>query len=54
VLVEHEASILKLQMMEQNAQEKAMNEQLTKETILQKEYEKQMNLHIRTMELLKA
>jgi len=53
-LVKHEASILELQIMEQNAQDKAMKEQLTKKTILQKEYEKQMNLHIRTMELLKA
>merc|ERR1712194_787616 len=50
----HEASILELQMIEQQAQDEAMNEQLGEEAILQKEEEEQMNLHRQKMELLMA
>mmetsp|Transcript_55525 Transcript_55525/g.61990 ORF Transcript_55525/g.61990 Transcript_55525/m.61990 type:complete len:249 (+) Transcript_55525:215-961(+) len=53
-LVYHEASILELQMIEQQAQDEAMHEQLAEETILQKEEEEQMHLHRRKMELLMA
>mmetsp|Transcript_44235 Transcript_44235/g.49950 ORF Transcript_44235/g.49950 Transcript_44235/m.49950 type:complete len:262 (-) Transcript_44235:160-945(-) len=53
-LVYHEASILELQMIEQQAQDEAMNEQLAEEAILQKEEEEQMHLHRRKMELLMA
>mmetsp|Transcript_46871 Transcript_46871/g.47666 ORF Transcript_46871/g.47666 Transcript_46871/m.47666 type:complete len:260 (-) Transcript_46871:187-966(-) len=53
-LVYHEASILELQMIEQQAQEEAMNEQLAEEAILQKEEEEQMHLHRRKLELLMA
>merc|ERR1712085_65425 len=52
-LVYHEASILELQMIEQQAQDEAMHEQLADEAILQKE-EEQMHLHRRKMELLMA
>jgi len=51
-LVEHEASMSELQMNEQKAQEEAMEEQMVREKILHEEYEKQMNLEIRMMELL--
>merc|ERR1712085_2112 len=53
-LVYHEASILELQMIEQQAQDEAMHEQLAEEAILQKEEEEQMHLHRRKMELLLA
>merc|ERR1712085_148539 len=53
-LVYHEASILELQMIEQQAQDEAMHEQLAEEAILQKEEEEQMHLHRRKMELLMA
>merc|ERR1712194_304272 len=53
-LVYHEASIQELQMIEQKAQDEAMNEQLAEEAILQKEEEEQMHLHRRRMELLMA
>jgi len=53
-LVYDEASILELQMIEQQAQDEAMNEQLAEEAILHKEYDTQHQKHIRTMELLKA
>merc|ERR1712194_838011 len=53
-LVYHEASILELQMIEQQAQDEAMHEQLAEEAILQKEEEEQINLHRRKMELLMA
>jgi len=53
-LVYHELSILELQMIEQQAQDEAMNEQLAEEAILHKEYDTQHQKHIRTMELLKA
>merc|ERR1712085_163019 len=52
-LVYHEASILELQMIEQQAQDEATHEQLADEAILQKE-EEQMHLHRRKMELLMA
>jgi len=53
-LVYHEISILELQMIEQQAQDEALNEQLAEEAILHKEYDTQHQQHIRTMELLKA
>merc|ERR1712085_233056 len=53
-LVYHEASILELQMIEQQAQDEAMHEQLAEEAILQKKEEEQMHLHRRKMELLLA
>merc|ERR1712238_385018 len=53
-LVYDEASILELQMIEQQAQDEALNEQLAEEAILHKEYDSQHQQHIRTMELLKA
>merc|ERR1712238_419356 len=53
-LVYDEASSLELQMIEQQAQDEAMNEQLAEEAILHKEYDTQHQKHIRTMELLKA
>merc|ERR1712085_125616 len=53
-LVHHEASILELQMIEEQAQDEAMHEQLAEEAILQKEEEEQMHLHRRKMELLMA
>merc|ERR1712238_556581 len=53
-LVYHELSILELQMIEQQAQDEAMNEQLAEEAILHKEYDTQHQKHIRTMELLNA
>merc|ERR1712085_19586 len=53
-LVYHDASILELQMIEQQAQDEATHEQLADEAILQKEEEEQMHLHRRKMELLMA
>jgi len=53
-LVYHETSILELQMIEQQAQDEALNEQLAEEAILHKEYDTQHQQHIRTMELLNA
>merc|ERR1712085_218309 len=53
-LVYHEASILELHMIEEQAQDEAMNEQLAEEAIRQKEDEEQMHLHRRKMELLMA
>merc|ERR1712238_641121 len=55
-MIYHEASILELQMIEQQAQDEALNEQLAEEAILHKEqeYDTQHQQHIRTMELLSA
>jgi len=48
----HEVSTLELRMIEQQAQDEAMNEQLAEEAFLHKEYETQHQKHIRTMELV--
>jgi len=53
-MIYHEASILELQMIEQQAQDEALNEQLAEEAILHQEYETQHQKHVQTMELLKA
>merc|ERR1712238_462038 len=53
-MIYHEASILELQMIEQQAQDEALNEQLAEEAILHQEYETQHQKHVQTTELLKA